>query len=129
MYPRYGMAEPPVPSISNNLAKGWTFRVRCSQNLELMLETCAPESVNAVNLCPSSITGTSLDHPTRWAMGSGFKNGMTGVASHRPVCLDAFMLAGLCLGLGWECKGPTVGWGACHQQGVSHIPSVPLRLV
>ena len=42
-------------------------------------------------------------------MGSGFKNGMTGVVSCGPVHWAAFMLAGLHLELGWECLGPTVG--------------------
>ena len=45
-------------------------------------------------------------------MGSGFRNGMTGVVYHQPFHWAAFMLAGLCLGLGWECVGPTVGWAA-----------------
>ena len=34
---------------------------------------------------------------------------MTGEVSHGPVHWAALMLAGLCLGLGWECMGPTVG--------------------
>ena len=62
-------------------------------------------------------------------MGSGFRNEMTGVVSLGPVHLAALMLACLCLGSGWECMGPTAGWGIFHQQGVSHIPSVPLLLI
>ena len=62
------------------------------------------------------ITGVSLDCPTWQAMGSGFKNGMTGVVSHGLVHQATFMLTGLCLGMGWECTGPTVGWGSCHWQ-------------
>ena len=46
-YPRYGMAEPPIPSSSINLPRGWTFRAMCSQNPEIMLETCVPGSVNS----------------------------------------------------------------------------------
>ena len=71
-YPRYRMTKPPVPSNSNNLPKGWNFRVIYSQNPELMLETCAPKSINAVTLCPSTITEALLDHPTRQARGSGW---------------------------------------------------------
>ena len=67
---------------------------------ELTLESCAPKLINMVTLCPSMITGALLDHPTRQAMVSGFKTGMTGAASHGPVHWAAFMLAGLCLGVG-----------------------------
>ena len=54
---------------------------------------------------------------------------MAGAVSLGPVCLAAFMPAGLCLESGWEWVGPTAGWGSFCQQGVSHIPSVPPRLV
>ena len=123
------MADPPVSSSSNNLPRGWICKVICSQNPELMLEFCAPESINAVTFCLSTITGASLDHPNRWATGSGFKKGMTGAASCRPVHQATFMLAGLHPELGWECEGPTVGWGNCCQQGVTHIPSGWLKAV
>ena len=125
MYSRYGMTKSLVPSSSNNLPRGWTFRAMCSQNLELTLETCAPELINAVTFCLSTITGASLDHLTRWAIGFGFKKKKEW-ASCGPVHWAAFMLAGLCLALGWECEGPTVGWGDCHQWGVSHITLVLL---
>ena len=46
-------------------------------------------------------------------MGSGFKDGMTGVASCGSVHQAAFMLAGLCPGLRLKCESPTVGWGSC----------------
>ena len=49
-----------------------------SQNWELMLETCDPELIKAVILCPSTITGASLDHPTRQAIGSLFKKEQLG---------------------------------------------------
>ena len=124
MYPRYGMEGPLVPSSSNNLPRGWTFRVMCSQNPELMLETYAPKSIKAVTLCPSTITGASFNHFTIWAIGSGFKKGMTGLASHRPVHQAAFMLPGRGPGLGWEYEGPTVGLGGCCWQGVNCIPLV-----
>ena len=123
------MAEPLVPSSSNNLPRGWTFRVMLSQNWELMLETCDPELIKAVILCPSTITGASLDHPTRQAIGSLFKKGTIGSASHGTVCWAAFMLAGLSPESGWECEGPTVGWGGYYQWGVSHIPLAPPGLV
>ena len=105
------MGEPPVPSSYNSLPRGWTSRVKGSQKPELILETWEPKLITAVSFCPSMITGASLDHPTRWGTGSGFKNGMAGVVSHRPVHWAALMLACLCLGLEWECAGPTVGWG------------------
>ena len=70
-----------------------------------------------------------MDHPTRQATGPGFRNTLTGMVSCRPVHQTALMLAGLCLGLGWECAGPTVGLGSFYQQGVSHIPLVPPGLV
>ena len=53
MYPRYGMAEPPVPSSSNSQPRRWTSRVKSSQNPELILQTWAPKSINAVTFCPS----------------------------------------------------------------------------
>ena len=62
-----------------------------------------------------------MDHPTRQATGSGFKNGMTGMVSCGPVHWAALMLAGLFLGSGWECAGPTAGWGGSHQWGEPHF--------
>ena len=52
MYPSYGMAEPPVPSNSNNLPRGWICKVRSSQNWELMLKIWAPELINAGHSLP-----------------------------------------------------------------------------
>ena len=111
--------------LRSNSPRGWTSRIKSSQNPELILETWAPESINSVTFCPSMITGASLDHPTRQATGSGFKNGMTGAVYHGSVCQAAIMWAGLCPGLGWECMRPTVGWGNFCQLRVSCIPSVP----
>ena len=116
------MVEPPVPSSSNALPWGWTFRAIHSQNLEHKLETCAPKSINLVTLCSSTITGASLDCPIRWGIGSGFKKGMTWVASYGPVHQATFMLAGLGPGLGWECEGPTFGWGGCCWWGWAAFP-------
>ena len=63
-------------------------------------------------------------------MGSGFKNGMTGVASHRPVCQAAFMLASWPLsGVGVGMQGAYCWLGCLSLVGVSHIPSVPSGLV
>ena len=86
--------------------------VKSLQNPELILETWAPRSINAVIFCPSMITGASLDHPTRWTAGSGFKNGMTKAVSHGPVLWAALMLAGLCLGFGVGMHGAYcwLGW-------------------
>ena len=50
-------------------------------------------------------------------MGTGFRKGTTGAVSHESVHQAAFMLAGLCPGLGLECIGPTVSWGSCYWQG------------
>ena len=50
---------------------------------------------------------------------------MAGTVSLGPVLLAAFMLAGLCPQLRWECVGPTAGWGGFTQQGVSHISLAP----
>ena len=112
------------PLVLTTCPRGWTFRVICSQNWELKLETCDPELINTVTFCPSTITGASLVHPTRWATGSGFKKGTTEVASCVPVHWATLIQTSLCWGLGWECEEPTVGWGSCCQ-GVNHIPSVP----
>ena len=111
------MAESLVPYSSNNLPRGWIFRVIHSQNQELTLGTWAPESIKAVTFCHSTITAASLDCPARWAMESGFKNGTTGMAALRPVGWAAFMLAGLFLGSWWECEGSTIGLGGCQQWG------------
>ena len=99
-------------------------RAKRSQSPELILETWAPNSISAVTLCPS-ITGASLDHPTRQAIGPGFKNRMAGAVSLGSVCLAAFILSGLCSMLGWECMGPTAGWSGLCWQGLGHIPLVP----
>ena len=67
------------------------------------------------SICPSTITGASLDHPTRWAMGSGLKNRMTWVGlSCRPVhCQTAFMFD-------WPLSGVRVGmWGALLLAGAA----------
>ena len=111
------MAEPPVPSNSNSLSRGWTSRNKISRNPKLILEPWAPKWINAVTFCPSMIIGASLDHPTRWATGSGFQNGVTEVVPHGPICQAALMLAGLCPGSGWECTAPTVGWVSLFQWG------------
>ena len=62
-------------------------------------------------------------------MGSGFKNGMTAAVLDVPVHWAAFKLPGLCLGLGWECAGPTVAGLAVASRGLNHIPSVTPSLV
>ena len=69
--------------------------------------------------------GASLDHPTRQAIGSRFKNGTVGVASHGPVCWAALMLVSLGPGSGWECEGAIVGWGGCWHCGELHFLGSP----
>ena len=91
------------------------------------MDTCAHELINAVTLCPLSITGASFDHPTRHVTGSGFKNGMTGVATDRSVCLAAFMLAGL-QGQGGNVRGLLLAGAAVTNGGEPHSLSSP-RLV
>ena len=116
------MAEPPVPSSSSSLSRGWTFRVIHLQYLELTLKTCAPKPINAVTFCTSTMMGASLEHPTSQAIVSDFKNGTVGVASCGSVHWAIFILASLGLGLGWECEGPIVGWGICHWWGLATFP-------
>ena len=124
----YGMAEPLVPSSSSNLSKGWTFRAICLQNPELTLETCAPELINAITFCLSTMMGASLDCPTRWAIGSEFKNWMAWFTSYGLVHWAIFILANLGLGLVWDCGGLLLPQVAVTSGEVSHIPSVPLWL-
>ena len=76
------------------------MKATCSQNPKLMLETCAPELINVVTFCPSTMTGTSLDHPTKQAMGSRLRKGTTGVASGMLVYWAVCRLASLGLGNG-----------------------------
>ena len=64
-YPKYGMADPPTPSSSNNLSRGWISRAICPQNPEVTLETFAPKSINVITSHPSMMVGTSFDHLTK----------------------------------------------------------------
>ena len=66
-----------------------------------------------------------LDHPTRWAFGSGFRNGTSGVTSCGLVCWAVFILASLGLRSGWECERPIPGQSRCHWQQVGYISLVP----
>ena len=116
-YPKYRMVGPLVPSSFSSLSTVWTFRAICSQNLKLILETCTPESINVISLCPSTMTDASLDHPTRWVIGSGLRKGMKGVSSCLSLCLVAFIFTDLGPGLWWECEGLTVSLGHCHCLG------------
>ena len=76
---------PPVTSNSNSWPRGWIWSARSSQNWELMLESWAPKSISSVILCLSTITGASLEHPAKWAMGSGLRKG-TGATLAMPFC-------------------------------------------
>ena len=93
-----------------------------------MLETCAPELINTITSCPSTMMGASSDHPTRQAIRSRFKNRTVGVTSHRPVCQAALILVSPGLGFGWEC-GAYCHLGWLLLVGVSCIPLVPPWLV
>ena len=119
------MAEPPVPSRSSSLSREWTLRVIHLQTQSSHWKPVPPKSMNAVTFCPSTMTGALLDHPTRWTIGSGFKNGTARVTSHRPVCQTVFILASLGLGFWWECEGAYCCLGQLLL-GVSCIPLVPL---
>ena len=111
------MAAPLVPSSFSSLSRGWTFRAIHSQNSELTLETCAPESISMITFCLLMIIGTSLDCPTRWATGSRSRKGMAGISSYLSLCQVAFIFNGHGLGLGWECEGLIVALGSCHWLG------------
>ena len=112
MNPRNGIAAPPVPSGSNNWLNSWICSASSSQNWGLTLDTWAPKSISAVVSCPFIITGALLEHPTNWAMGSGFRKG-TGVT----FC-SALSMVGFGLGSGRECWEPTVGCCGWCWQGV-----------
>ena len=92
------MAAPPVPSNSNNCTRGWIGRARSLQNWVLILNTWACKSIKAVTSYPSITTGTSLEHPTNHAIGSGFKNG-AGTTSCHPLFLAAFIRVGFGFGV------------------------------
>ena len=125
------MTEPPIPSSSNSLPRGWTSRAKRSQNPELILNTWAPELISAVTFFQSTITEALLDHATRWATGTGFGNGIAWTVSLVPVCLAAFMPAGLCLGLWWECAGQglLLAGASFASRRMSCIPTVSPWLV
>ena len=76
-----------------------------------------PKSISAITFCPSMMIGASLDYPTRWVIGSRFRKGTAGVTSHLPLCLAAFIFAGLGLGSGWTCGGIIVALVSCYQLG------------
>ena len=89
---------------------------------ELTLETWAPESISAMVSCTSIITGALLEHPTKWAMGSGLRKG-TGATSGCSLFWAAFSTVNFGLGSGRECWRFTVG---CCWWGVeSHSLSSP----
>ena len=88
------------------------------RTLNSKLETCAPELINAVTFCPSTVTDASLDCPIKQAITSRFKKGWLGSLL---VCLSV---------------GPSSYWpvlvqsysgnvGAYCWQGVSHLPLFP----
>ena len=109
---RYEMAEPPVPSSSNNWPNGWIHSARSLQNWELTLDTWAPESISVVISCLSTITGASLECPTKQAMGSGFRKGQGWPLVFFWATLSMVSFG---LGSGREHWGPTVGCcGRCQ---------------
>ena len=113
----------PVPSNSSNLPRSWNCSARSLQNWELMPETQAPESINAVVSCPSTITGISLECPTMQAIGSGLRKG-TGATPGCPILCAAFIVVRFGSGSGRECWVPTVGCCGWCQWGLGHISSV-----
>ena len=116
-YPTYEMVSPLVLSSFSSLSWGWTSRAIHLQNTELTLETCAPELINRITFCPSTMIGASYDHPTRQAVMSGFRKRMAGVTSHLSLCLAAFIFAGLSLGLGGNARCLLFPWAAVTGQG------------
>ena len=78
------MVVPSIPSNSNNQPRGWISSASSSQNWELTLEPCAQESISASVSHPSIITGASLEHPTKHAIGPGLRKG-TGATSGHPL--------------------------------------------
>ena len=114
MYPRYGMVECPVPSSSNNLPKGWAFRVIHLHGTQGWHWKPEPLSWFMHGLFFPSFNYRGLiglsNQVRQWGLDS--KNGLTRAASHGPVHQAAFLLAGLCLGVGvgmWE----TYCWLGC----------------
>ena len=92
----------PHPSSSNNWPRGWICRVSSLQNWALMLDTWVSKSIKAVTSCLSVITGASLKHPTRCAMGSGLRNGIEATCCCL-FLLAAFIWVSFGLGSGREC--------------------------
>ena len=125
--PRYGMAAPPVPSSSNNWPNGWICSMSSSQNWKLTLDTWAPKLISAVFSCPSTITGALVEHPTRWAMGSGLRNG-TGATSSHPFA-QPWVWSVLVWGQGWNAGSLLLAIVVGVGRGLGHISSVPPGLV
>ena len=113
----------PIPSSSNNQPRGWICRVSSLQNCTLMLKTWAPESIKAVTSCPSIITGASLEHPIRCAMGSGLRNGTGATCCHPSSLLPSYGLV-----LDWGQGGNVVSLLTAWCRGFDCIPLVPLSL-
>ena len=78
--PKVSDGGAPIPSNSNNQPRGWISSASSSQNWELTLETCTPESISSIVSCPSSIMGATLECPTKHATRLGLMKG-TGVTS------------------------------------------------
>ena len=97
-----GWLHCPIPSSSNNWPKGCICRVSSLQNWAHMLNTWVPESIKAVTSHPPIITGASLEHPTRCAMGSGLRNGI-GATCCCPFLLAASIRVSFGSGSGREC--------------------------
>ena len=123
IYTKNGVAEHMVLSSYSSLSRGWTFRAICSQNPELMLESCAPKSVNVITFSLSTMMEASLDIPPGEQLGPGSRMGLLGSP-----------LVGLSIGspVYWSVpvqgQGGNVGgycWlGQLLLVGVSCIPSV-----
>ena len=90
-----------------------------------MLETWAPKSISMIISCLSTITGTSLECPTKHAMGSGLRKGIE-VTSGCPFLWATFIVAGLVWGQGWNAGGLLLAVAAGASGGWATFPQFPL---
>ena len=117
------MAAAPIPSSSNNWPRGWICKVRSSHNWVLMFETWAYESIKAATSCPSIITGASLEHPIRCAIGSRLRNSMGQL-----VAIPSSLLPSYGLVLDWGQGRKVTKFTGCVLWGFDYIPLVPPSL-
>ena len=116
-----------APSSSSSLSRGWTFRAIHMQNVELTLETCAPESKNTVTFCPLDNDWCLIGlTPLGRQLGSRFKNGI-GWGHLSWACPSGHLHTGQSwsgVGVG-TCRGPNSGLDGCHWWGWAAFPQFP----